>query len=108
MAQPDPNRIQPLTLDESLPAQQAPGGLASEYVTSYLKSTFQNFQANSTKELRPMSDFFAKEKFSLPGRDVVSRVKTNLGFYSSNYATVFILLAIYCVYVAGGSTNFCF
>lgn len=101
MSQPDPNRIQPINLEGSpAPPQTSATPFTGDYVSSYLRSTFQTLQSNSTKELRPLSDFLAKDKFSLPGRDVVSRIKINLGFYSSNYAAIFIVLAIYCVFVA--------
>jgi hypothetical protein len=109
MAQvPEANRIQVMPLDGTAPAPvpaAAGGGVAAsfagDYVSTYLRSTFSSLQASSTRELRPMSEFLAKDRFNLPAgpRDVVPRVKANLGYYSANYAAIFILLAVYCVFV---------
>jgi len=47
--------------------------------------------------LRPISEFFDVKRISKPANfgEVQSRVNYNLGYFSSNYAAVFVMLSIY-------------
>jgi hypothetical protein len=47
--------------------------------------------------LRPISEFFDLKRVSKPANfgEVQSRVNYNLGYFSSNYAVVFVMLSIY-------------
>ena len=47
--------------------------------------------------LRPISEFFDIKRISKPANfsEVQSRVNYNLGYFSSNYAVVFVMLAVY-------------
>ncbi|PSN60374.1 COPII vesicles protein Yip3 [Corynespora cassiicola Philippines] len=47
--------------------------------------------------LRPISEFFDVKRVSKPANfgEVQSRVNYNLGYFSSNYAAVFVMLSIY-------------
>ncbi|KAL6706915.1 Prenylated Rab acceptor 1 [Coniothyrium glycines] len=47
--------------------------------------------------LRPISEFFDLKRVSKPANfgEVQSRVNYNLGYFSSNYAAVFVMLSIY-------------
>jgi hypothetical protein len=60
-------------------------GLRSQSITS----RFAN--------LRPVTEFFDVKRISKPANfsEVQSRVNYNLGYFSSNYAVVFVMLSIY-------------
>jgi hypothetical protein len=47
--------------------------------------------------LRPISEFLDIKRFSKPANfgEIQSRVNYNLGYFSSNYAVVFVMLSIY-------------
>jgi PRA1 family protein 1 len=47
--------------------------------------------------LKPISEFFDLKRLSKPANfaDVQTRVNYNLGYFSSNYAVVFVMLSIY-------------
>ena len=49
--------------------------------------------------LRPVSEFFDFKRLSKPANfgDAQSRVNYNLGYFSSNYAVVFVMLCIYAL-----------
>jgi len=48
------------------------------------------------KNLRPIGEFFAKEKFSVPKIiEIPTRLKANVTYYQTNYFLVFFLLSIY-------------
>ncbi|KAF2842638.1 prenylated rab acceptor 1 [Patellaria atrata CBS 101060] len=49
--------------------------------------------------LKPISEFFDFKRLSKPQNfgEVQSRVNYNLGYFSSNYSVVFVMLGIYCL-----------
>lgn len=53
--------------------------------------------ANRFANLKPISEFFDLKRISKPANfgEVQSRVNYNLGYFSSNYAAVFVMLSIY-------------
>ncbi|KAH8891869.1 prenylated rab acceptor PRA1 [Thozetella sp. PMI_491] len=55
--------------------------------------------ANRFSNLRPVSEFFDFKRLSKPANfaDAQSRVNYNLGYFSSNYAVVFVMLCIYAL-----------
>ncbi|OQO08877.1 hypothetical protein B0A48_05767 [Cryoendolithus antarcticus] len=55
--------------------------------------------ANRFANLKPISEFLDIKRVSKPRDfgDLQSRVNYNLGYFSSNYAVLFVMLAIYCL-----------
>jgi len=53
--------------------------------------------ANRFSNLRPLGEFFDFKRLSKPENfgEVQSRASYNLGYFSSNYAVVFVMLSIY-------------
>ena len=55
--------------------------------------------ATRFSNLRPVGEFFDLKRVSKPNNfgEVQSRVNYNLGYFSSNYSAVFVMLAIYAL-----------
>jgi len=74
-----------------------------EALTSRLNigDRFQSVRSQSLTQrfsnLKPLSEFFAIQRLSKPNNfaEVQARVNYNLGYFSSNYAVVFVMLSIY-------------
>ncbi|PGH14849.1 hypothetical protein AJ80_05775 [Polytolypa hystricis UAMH7299] len=74
-----------------------------ELITSRfnLSERFSGLRSQSVSSrfanLRPLSEFFDLKRLSKPQNfgEVQSRVNYNLGYFSSNYAVVFVMLSIY-------------
>ncbi|KAJ9605102.1 Prenylated Rab acceptor 1 [Cladophialophora chaetospira] len=74
-----------------------------EALTSRLNigDRFQSVRSQSIGQrfsnLKPLSEFFAIQRLSKPNNfgEVQARVNYNLGYFSSNYAVVFVMLSIY-------------
>jgi hypothetical protein len=74
-----------------------------EAITSRLNLSerFNSVRAQSVSSrfanLKPISEFFDLKRLSKPANfaEVQSRVNYNLGYFSSNYAIVFVMLSIY-------------
>ncbi|KAF2876302.1 prenylated rab acceptor 1 [Massariosphaeria phaeospora] len=66
-----------------------------------LSGRFEGLRSTSVSSrfanLRPVSEFFDVKRVSKPANftEVQSRVNYNLGYFSSNYAVVFVMLSIY-------------
>lgn len=61
---------------------------------------FNEWKNERMQTLRPMSSFLSRDKLSLPApTELLSRVKTNLFYFQTNYFILFAVLGIYCVYV---------
>ncbi|KAF2405436.1 prenylated rab acceptor PRA1 [Trichodelitschia bisporula] len=66
-----------------------------------LSGRFENVRSTSLAtrfaNLRPISEFFDFKRLSKPQNfgEAQSRVNYNLGYFSSNYAAVFVMLSIY-------------
>jgi PRA1 family protein 1 len=62
---------------------------------------FENFRSQSIatrfSNLKPLGEFFDVKRISKPASvsDAQSRINYNLGYFSSNYAAVFVMLSIY-------------
>ncbi|KAJ5477223.1 Prenylated Rab acceptor 1 [Penicillium diatomitis] len=72
-----------------------------EVITSRFGDRFNSLRSQSMgsrfANLRPISEFFDLKRLSKPANigEVQSRVNYNLGYFSSNYAVVFVMLSIY-------------
>jgi len=69
-------------------------------VLPVMTGKFSEWREERMKTFRPMGTFLSRDKLSLPApSELVSRVKTNLVYFQTNYFLLFALLGIYCVYV---------
>lgn len=70
-------------------------------ITSQFGDRFNSIRSQSIgsrfANLRPISEFLDLKRLSKPANfgEVQSRVNYNLGYFSSNYAVVFVMLSIY-------------
>lgn len=70
-------------------------------ITSRFGDRFNSLRSQSVSSrfanLRPVSEFLDLKRLSKPANfgEVQSRVNYNLGYFSSNYAVVFVMLSIY-------------
>ncbi|KAJ5443898.1 uncharacterized protein N7458_007770 [Penicillium daleae] len=70
-------------------------------ITSRFGDRFNSIRSQSVSSrfanLRPVSEFLDLKRLSKPANfgEVQSRVNYNLGYFSSNYAVVFVMLSIY-------------
>ena len=66
-----------------------------------LAGRYDNFRSQSVSSrfanLRPISEFLDLKRLSKPANfsEIQTRVNYNLGYFSSNYAVVFVMLSIY-------------
>ncbi|KAI4915426.1 uncharacterized protein J4E92_009380 [Alternaria infectoria] len=74
---------------DALTSRMNLGGRFDSIRSTSVSSRFAN--------LRPISEFFDFKRISKPANfsEVQSRVNYNLGYFSSNYAAVFVMLSIY-------------
>ncbi|KAG9805345.1 prenylated rab acceptor PRA1, partial [Aureobasidium melanogenum] len=95
------NSLIPLT---SLPTPvKMPINLPLDAITSRLnlQGRFDNVRSQSVSSrfanLKPLSEFFNFKQISKPQNfgEVQNRVNYNLGYFSSNYAVLFVMLSIY-------------
>lgn len=88
-----------------MPSEPAPAGAAGGFnpVTILLPMVtgkFSEWKDERMKSFRPMSSFLSRDKLSMPApSDVVTRVRTNLTYFQTNYFVLFAVLGLYCVYV---------
>lgn len=72
-----------------------------DVITSRFGDRFNSIRSQSMSSrfanLRPVSEFLDLKRLSKPANfgEVQSRVNYNLGYFSSNYAVVFVMLSIY-------------
>lgn len=89
----------------AMPAESAPSSGAGGFnpVTILLPMVtgkFSEWKDERMKSLRPMGAFLSREKLSMPApSEVVTRVRTNLTYFQTNYFVLFGVLGLYCVYV---------
>jgi len=83
----------PTSSPPDLPGINNPASVA---MVTAVKGYVTNWLGARTKHFRPMGSFCNKERLSCPRpKEVITRVRTNLIFYQSNYLLVFFFLAIY-------------
>ncbi|KAI5304045.1 hypothetical protein KEM56_006911 [Ascosphaera pollenicola] len=76
---------------------QLPIDALSSRFTERMNSLRSQPFASRFANLRPLSEFFDVKRFSKPQGfgEVQSRVNYNLGYFSSNYAVIFVMFSIY-------------
>jgi len=87
---PEPSIMSRLSIPiDALTSRMNLGGRFEGLRTQSITSRFAN--------LRPVTEFFDVKRVSKPANfsEVQSRVNYNLGYFSSNYAGVFVMLSIY-------------
>lgn len=85
-------------------AQDAAQGVALgalKYGFLHVKTLAAGWGAERAKGFKPIGTFLDRSKLSLPSgaSDLVSRVKTNLTYFQTNYLLVFVFLLVLGVYV---------
>lgn len=106
IAVPHPDALPPIAVAQAAPsAPVAAGNVVAnggfQLVSSFMSSQLSTWKDERLKTLRPISEFTDKTRFAPPSpTQIFTRLKTNLFYFQSNYVAVFLILAIYCAYVA--------
>lgn len=89
----------------AMPADAAPAAAPGGFnpVTLLLPMVtgkFSEWKDERLKSFRPVGTFLSREKLSFPPpTEVMTRVRTNLVYFQTNYFALFALLGLFCVYV---------
>lgn len=104
----------PASTSVPIPSEVAAPAAASGFnpmalVLPVVTGKFSEWKEERMKTFRPMGTFLSRDKLSLPApSELVSRVRTNLVYFQTNYFLLFALLGLYCVYVHYGPKELLF
>jgi len=95
----DPTPLPPVPSDTPPSTAEPPSNMftpGSNIWVDTAKSFFSTWKSERLKSLRPMNEFFDRDKLSVPPlQSIPARVKSNLIYFQSNYFVLFLVLCVY-------------
>jgi len=98
----DPTPLPPVPSDTSLPLPTSEPSSTTFFTAGNniwmetAKSFFSTWKGDRFKSVRPIGEFFDRERVSIPSfQSIPARLKSNLVYFQSNYFVLFLVLCVY-------------